>query len=371
MRILEIVSYYPPHIGGMEKFVKELFKIFKNDKIKIQVVTSSIGQNKNNIEKNVYIIPAKEIFKIPISFKLIPFLLNKKFDIFYLNFGGLYFPDIGFIIAKLKRIPIISHVHIDIHSYSILGKLFFYFYNNFWLKFILKNSDITIFPTRSFQTYFLSKYKLNIPNIVIPYGFFMNKFKNFKKANLNGPPIIIFVGRLQKQKNVILFVKAIYYLSQKIENFKVYIIGEGYLRDYLISYVKKLKINKYIDFLGRLLEDELIDIYKKSDILVLPSRLESAGIVILEALASSVIVVGSDVPGINSIIKNNINGYLIKNITPKNLSTLLYKIILNRENWDFIINNGIKTVKNYDWKIVKNCYKNLFELIKNKKNRIN
>ena len=80
----------------------------------------------------------------------------------------------------------------------------------------MKNSDITIFPTRSFQTYFLSKYKLNIPNIVIPYGFFMNKFKNFKKANLNGPPIIIFVGRLQKQKNVILFVKAIFGLGYSL-----------------------------------------------------------------------------------------------------------------------------------------------------------
>jgi glycosyltransferase involved in cell wall biosynthesis len=372
MKILQIVSFYPPKIGGMEKIVKEIMENMTLKNFQIDVLTSSINQNNQISKKNINVKKTIMINKVPISFKAIFFLLKNYYHIFQIHLGVIFFPDLGFIIAKIKKIPIISHVHIDIQSYSILGKIFFYFYNKFWLKYVLEHSDAVIFPSKSFEDFFINKYKINIISEIIPVGFYYDKFK-CQKIDEEDNPVIIFVGRLKEQKNVDVFIKGIN-LFMKIynNNFESYVIGEGPQKESLNKLAAKLKIKNYIKFLGKISEKKLIDIYKKASFLILPSKIESAGIVLLEALASSTIVISSNVPGINSIIKNDFNGILIDKITPKKISDNLLRIISNKEKQEYLIKNGQKTAKKYDWNNIKNMYKNLYyKILKNKYNKKN
>jgi len=79
--------------------------------------------------------------------------------------------------------------------------------------------------------------------------------------------------------------------------------GEGPLKDDLISMVKKLGVEKHIEFKGFISEDNLPEYYQMTDLFVLPTReLEGFGLVTLEALACGVPVLGTPVGGTKEII---------------------------------------------------------------------
>ena len=107
----------------------------------------------------------------------------------------------------------------------------------------------------------------------------------------------------------------------------------------------------------------MIKHYKSSDIYLNLSRIESFGITFIEALASNLPILSFNTKGIDELIVNNKNGFLINNLNYKRYVNVIDKISKNQIS--IIKLDTIKTVKNFD------LDKNTKELIKLYKNVLN
>lgn len=137
---------------------------------------------------------------------------------------------------------------------------------------------------------------------------------------------IVFVGRLTDQKNPLL---ALGYAIEFLRNHPSYIfrvLGDGDLMKEMKSIAKDSDLSDRIVFEGFVQNPN--DFLKHAKVMILTSRYEGFGMVMIEAIASGVAVVSIDCPsGPSEIIQDDINGYLVKdrNIFAEKLSTAVIK----------------------------------------------
>ena len=110
------------------------------------------------------------------------------------------------------------------------------------------------------------------------------------------------------------------------------IAGAGLKENYLKDLVRQLKMDDYVNFLGNLSQEDLIDYMNVADVFCLPSKNEGTPNVIIESLLCGTPVVASNVGGIPRVIKQDENGYLFEPMKIHDLKDILLKS-LDRE-WD-------------------------------------
>jgi len=188
----------------------------------------------------------------------------------------------------------------------------------------------------------------------IPNGVDTNIFYPLKQKGGNKFKII-FIGRLTEQKNIEMLIGAISQLSEKIKNnLKCEIIGQGPLKKKLMKMANKLKLNKIIIFLGWLDREDLPDKYREADIFILPSKDEGMPNVILEAMASGLPIIATDISGNQELVASNLNGILINNT--EELTNALIKMINDEK---LRINFGQQSLiksRYYSWQKVAKQY---------------
>jgi glycosyltransferase involved in cell wall biosynthesis len=117
------------------------------------------------------------------------------------------------------------------------------------------------------------------------------------------------VSRLSEEKGIQFLLKAVPLIARQISHFKVYIAGEGNYRRHLHSLVESLHVQRYVQFVGFL--DNVPEFLQQLDLYVQPSRSESLGVAIMEAMSAGLPVVATRVGGIPEIIADNVSGLLV------------------------------------------------------------
>ena len=172
-----------------------------------------------------------------------------------------------------------------------------------------------------------------------------NKFK------LKGHNLVLFVGRLTKEKGVEYLIQA-----AKDIDAKIFIIGDGEYKAYLMNYAKLSGVKNvhFIGYLGSKGGDELKEFYHRADCLALPSVVdESLGLVVLEAMAAKTPVVASNKGGIPLVIKDGYNGFLIRARSAKAIAESVNKILTNDKLAERLGEHAYKTViEKFDWNVV-------------------
>ena len=154
---------------------------------------------------------------------------------------------------------------------------------------------------------------------------------------INKELTITTVASLIKRKNIDVIIKALNEMPQ----IKLNIIGSGPEEKNL----KKLVKGSNINFLGQLQRPLVIEQLKKSDIFVLLSDNETFGLSYLEAMATGNIIIGKKSDGIDGILKDNENGFLI-NANSEELKKCIDKILSMKEDEISTIKaNCAKTIK--------------------------
>ena len=114
---------------------------------------------------------------------------------------------------------------------------------------------------------------------------------------------LLFIGRLSAVKNLFALIDAI-----AATEYELHIVGEGELRSALASHIRKVRANARL--LGRVPNDQLPELINRYSIFVLPSCYEAHPKALIEAMACGAAVIGSDVPGIRSLIEHGRTGIL-------------------------------------------------------------
>ncbi len=115
-------------------------------------------------------------------------------------------------------------------------------------------------------------------------------------------PVVLFVGRLVEGKRPWLAVEALPGVREEFPEAELYLCGEGPLREELAERASELGVREAVTFLGHLPYDEMPQVYRSGDVLVLPSRAEGVPRTVLEALSTGVPVVSSDLPQLQSAL---------------------------------------------------------------------
>ncbi|MEM7315877.1 MAG: glycosyltransferase, partial [Planctomycetota bacterium] len=122
-------------------------------------------------------------------------------------------------------------------------------------------------------------------------------------------PIACIVAALRPEKNHHRFLEAAKVVSEKIPTGHFVIVGDGPMRIELDYYVRENGLKDFVHFLGS--RSDIPEILRACDVFVLSSDNEAAPVSILEAMASGLPVVASNVGSIHEMVKNGENGFLV------------------------------------------------------------
>lgn len=178
-------------------------------------------------------------------------------------------------------------------------------------------------------------------------------------ALVNGQRVIVAVGRLTKQKGFDLLIKAIYLSLSKI-NIKLFILGDGELKNELKDLVDDLELGDNVFFTG-FVENPWAEI-SRADLFVLSSRWEGFGNVIIEAMASGTPVLATECDfGPSEIIKDGENGLLVKPGDIELLSNAIVQIILKKE-WNIsFVENASKSIQRFSTNVIIGEYQDIYK----------
>lgn len=264
------------------------------------------------------------------------YILNNNIDI--VNVHG-YIAGFYVRMALLgTTVKVIWTMHVDIQDVPNMS------YLRKKIRKLIENSlnrfatDEVICVSKNLQNR-LTKYVKAKKSRVIYNG--VNIYK-FKKKNYNsiihvdGKILKIgFVSRLSMQKGIPYLMDAIKQLRDLGVHFIVFIAGEGDQEDFIKSYLLKHNLNKFVKMIG--FQKDVSKVLDQIDLLVLPSLFEGFPMVILESLATGTPVIATKVNGVPEIIKNNVNGSLIK---ARSSSELVHAILLYYNNRDLLVKQG-------------------------------
>ena len=363
------MGYYPGTLGGIQSFIHDLHNDLLKAQIKSEVISLGLRSKKARMLK---------MFRIPV-FGIHPYLLMLSFLTAFIYsirhrkeirlihahdmlFGGLT----GVFIKLISRRPLIITDH-GIESVAAI-----YIYNkkhgDTWLsqlnkifllsleKFVTTHANRIMCVNEYSYDYFVKR-KVNHKKIkIVRNGIDVKKFKPKQPAFSKNDITILYAGRISTEKGVIALIKVFSLLERNHQNLKLLIVGEGPEK---ATVEKMVRLNDKISLLPSISRDDMTDLYNNSDIVMIPSILETGTpLTLLEAMACERTVVVNSAGSLPYVVNN---AALIAPFNdPLKASTLIKKMLDDREKAVKLARLARETVvKNFNW---QNCFK---EIIRN------
>ncbi|MCR6572410.1 GalNAc-alpha-(1-_4)-GalNAc-alpha-(1-_3)-diNAcBac-PP-undecaprenol alpha-1,4-N-acetyl-D-galactosaminyltransferase [Campylobacter insulaenigrae] len=213
---------------------------------------------------------------------------------------------------------------------------------------VLSNDD------KNYYEKFVKKV-VNMPN---PCHFELTK-NEFKKKN-----IVLFVGRLDHNKNASMFLKAISRLDKNLQHdYEFLVAGDGELRKQLQNEANTLNLK--VNFLGKV--SNIQELYEKAKIICLCSYIEGLPTILLESLYFQVARISTRyLSGHKDLINDNYDGLLVDLNDDKDLSIKLTLLMQDENLRKQIVINALKRCKDYEVGNVANKWIDLINEIKAK-----
>jgi len=340
-KVAIVVSTYPPYSGGMGNVAETQARLLREKGFDVSVYTPKYKTT----------LKVDGLNQLPAILKYgnaawLPQIKNKvkQAHIVFLHYPFFGVAEIFSLCGVRKKQKLVVYYHMDNVGQG-LWRIIFYIYHKLFLGLLIKKADAVMVSTKDYAKESLLKtYLQKWPNkfYEVPLSVDVNKyFPGVKLAELTAKysldintPVAIFVGGLDSAhyfKGVENLIIAWQKVCFKIENAKLFIIGEGDRRHFYEQSAKKFNLSDKIVFCGFV--PSLIEYYRLADVFVLSSvdRSEAFGLVILEAMASGCPIVASNLAGVRAVVKEGETGYLVD---PKNLNDLSEKLIKILENKD-------------------------------------
>ncbi len=189
--------------------------------------------------------------------------------------------------------------------------------------------------------------------------------KRFKE--LYEPVDIILPAMLIKIKGHKYFIDSLLLLKEEL-NYNVHFYGAGNLKNKLVRYLKKINIERNINFEGAVPHHVLLDIYQKgqNQVVVLPSislgkgEHEGIPVSLIEAMSYGIPVISTNTGGIPELLNDNC-GIVVPERDPNSIFKAIIKLFHDNEFKNMLIENGLKKVQSeFDIKIICEELRELF-----------
>ena len=357
-RVLFITRCYPPAVGGMERFAKDLHDALAKE---TDQVTLSWGGSKKAL-----------IFILPYFFiKSCWIVARNNIEVIHAQDGVVSI--FATLVGKLFKKPVV----VVIHGLDVT-------YNNglyqYLIRHSLKRAERIICISQAAKDEVVKR-GINSSNVVvIPLGMTDELFdKTILKKQINevvidlpeNPKILLSVGRLVKRKGIVWFLNNVMTdIIQKEPSCILVVCGKGPEKEEIEKAIERLKISKNVRLLGSVTDEQLKILYNSADCFVMPNipvagDMEGFGRVLLEAALCELPVVASDLEGITEAIINNKNGILCPPEDSQAHSRAIIGILRDKSEAKLIGSRARQyTLKNYSWQLIASRYIDIYsELI--------
>jgi len=338
-----------PEMGGAEIHFHEIFKRIVDKGHKVTLFSHQFKNAKQ--EEIIDGIVVKRIGN--------KFLFNRQFKKYYLN--NLQSNNYDLVVDDISKIPLNTPNYINkpivgilhhIHGNSLYKEI------PFPLAYYIIQKEKQI--PANYNTVPIFTVSKSTSNELIELGFPQNKIgilhnaieqDLFEKIKIkkSETPLLTYIGRIKKYKNIEKVIDTIPYLKTNFPNIKLIIGGSGDHLENLKKYVAKLNLENNIEFKGFLSEEEKAKLLGQAWVFVTMAEKEGWGITVIEANAMKTLAIGSDVPGLKDSIKNNETGFLVPLNDSKKLSERIEKLFLDKNELNIISDKAYNWSKEFSW----------------------
>lgn len=399
MKIVISTDIYYPMINGVAVFSRNLAAGLKKRGHKVMVLAPSID-GKFKVEKDeeygftvvrlksrkIHVYP-DQINKVPEAKKLAGLKLPK---VYYKN--GLnvslncyktikrvlddFQPDIihdqtpgpvalaVFRYAKKNNIPLVStdHAYPDNLTQQLklpraAKKPINSMMNKYFVSF-LKRSEYATMPTEQAVADLIPNKRkpFKVPVEALSNGIDLSRFAKgkpnkeiFDKYNIpRSKPIVLYVGRVDPEKSLDVLAEAFVKVAKKKPDAQLVIVGDGTARPKLESILEKADLSEQVHFLGRVIGDDLPQIYRAGSVFAITSKTETQSIVLMEAMASGLPCVAVKAGAVHELVKNNKNGFLANPDDANGVARSILKIIDNPKLCEKMSKESVALAERHD-----------------------
>lgn len=342
MRVAIITETFLPKVDGIVKVTCLLLDHLAKRNIEAMVIAPRYGENENYNDVPVKSLPS-------LSFPFYPearmgfatLSLYRELSQFNPDVAHLFHPMMTGIptmgMLKWMEVPTVTSFHLDYARMANQFKvgLFDLGFTRPLLEELTKNvfnwADYSLAPSKLIQS---QMQELGIENVGLwRRGVDANTFNpryytdamrdEISDGHVNDT-LLIYVGRLSDEKQIDHIRPAL----EQVPNTRLIVVGDGPARPYLEQHFSGFPVK----FMGYMSGERLSQAYASADIFVFPSRLETFGLVVVEAMAAGLPVVASRVGGVTDVVQEGKNGYTFESGDTAMLVDGIRKIAASREN---------------------------------------
>lgn len=353
MRVGLVSPYDWSHPGGVSEHIRHLADHLRRLGHEVAVLAPSSRKQVDDPHFHriggVVAVPVNDsVARITLDFNLArqvgEILDTQRFDVLHLH--EPFMPALPLTVLRMSAAANVATFHA--FAKSNLG----YYYGRRFFRPYLKRLHRTIAVSRPAREFLLQYFPTANPEI-IPNGVDTATFRpdhtairHLRDGLLN----VLFVGRLEKRKGLRDLVLGFRDLQQRVGGVRLVIVGDGPLRSTVESLVALHRLENVV-MAGYVPAEVLPRYYASADIACFPATGgESFGVVILEAMASGLPVVATEVPGYLSVVEAGVDALTVRPHNPVELGAALTVLARDPDLRARLAGNGLAKARRYAWR---------------------
>jgi glycosyltransferase involved in cell wall biosynthesis len=347
---LAIVGPLPPPAGGMANQTRQLAELLRAEGVAVTVVQVNAPYWPRLVGR---------LRGIRALFRLMPYLLSLwraagRVDLFHImaNSGWSWHlcaaPAIW--MARLRGTPTVV-------NYRGGEAAAFLEESGTVLRWSLRRSNVLVVPSRFLMDVFARN---GIASVVVPNIINLERFH--PTAATNRPPTthLVVARNLERIYDIATALRAFALIRAATPSVTLTVAGSGPEREALGKLCTELGIADSVVFCGRLDRDAMADLYRSASVVINPSRIDNMPNSILEAMASGIPVVSTNVGGVPFILREGITGIMIDAGNHVAMAEAVQRILADRQLAARISDAALCEVQQYSWPRVRHQWEAIY-----------
>ena len=353
-----LVGPLPPPSGGMANQTLQLAKLLRAEGAAVELIQVNSPYRPSWIGR---------LKGVRAAFRLMPYLAHLwhsagEVQLFHImaNSGWSWhlFAAPAIWIARFRGKPVVLNYRGG-EADSFFNEAFF------WVKPSLRRTSAIIVPSGFLEAVFE---KHGFPTGIVPNIIDLSRFKARNRVidsdlRKTGWPHVIVTRNLEPIYDNATALRAFSIIRHAFPSAKLTLAGSGPDRTALEQLAAELGMADAVTFTGRLDNEGMAEIYDSADLMINPSLTDNMPISILEALASGVPVVSTNIGGIPYLVEHEKTAMLVPARNPESMADAILSLLNDASKAKAISKAGVESVQRYTWTNVREHLFRVYEQV--------